>query len=107
MVSIRADSVCASKVSCEATEELLALYKGAMKRQLISDVPVGLLFSGGVDSGLLLALMNLYGRAWPTFTVGYGSTFADDELQDAAETARILGSNHTSVTITSRFSKRR
>jgi asparagine synthase (glutamine-hydrolysing) len=89
-----------AKSAAEATEELLTLYKGAMKRQLISDVPVGLLLSGGVDSGLLLALMNLYGGAWPTFSVGYGSTFADDELQDAAETARILGSNHTSVTIT-------
>ncbi|MGD0222997.1 MAG: asparagine synthase (glutamine-hydrolyzing) [Terriglobia bacterium] len=84
----------------EAKEELLTLYKQAVKRQLISDVPVGLLLSGGVDSGLLLALMKLNGNSWPTYTVGYGSTFADDELADAAETARILGSNHTSVTIT-------
>jgi asparagine synthase (glutamine-hydrolysing) len=84
----------------EAKEELLALYKQAIKRQLISDVPVGLLLSGGIDSGLLLALMKLNGDSWPTYTVGYGSTFADDELADAAETARILGSNHTSVTIT-------
>ena len=84
----------------QAKEELLALYKQAVKRQLISDVPVGLLLSGGVDSGLLLALMKLNGNSWPTYTVGYGSSFADDELADAAETARILGSNHTSVTIT-------
>jgi asparagine synthase (glutamine-hydrolysing) len=84
----------------EATEELLDLYKRAIRRQLISDVPVGLLLSGGVDSGLLLALMNLNGRAWPTYTVGYGSAYADDELTDAAETARVLGSKHTNVTIT-------
>src|SRR5713226_9223438 len=84
----------------EAREELLVLYKNAVKRQLISDVPVGLLLSGGIDSGLLLALMNLEGSSWPTYTVGYGSTFADDELADAAETARGLGSKHTSVTIT-------
>jgi asparagine synthase (glutamine-hydrolysing) len=83
----------------EAREELLALYKQAVKRQLISDVPVGLLLSGGVDSGLLLALMNLNGSAWPTYTVGYGSSFADDELADAEETARILGSKQTAVTI--------
>ena len=89
-----------AKLLPEATEELLALYKRTVKRQLISDVPVGLLLSGGVDSGLLLSLMNLYGSAWPTYSVGYGSIFADDELQDAAETARILGSKHTSVTIT-------
>ncbi len=84
----------------EAAEELLSLYKAAIKRQLISDVPVGLLLSGGIDSGLLLALMNLNGSSWPTYTVGYGSSFADDELADAAETARVLGSKHTGVTIT-------
>lgn len=83
----------------EAREELRTLYKEAVRRQLISDVPVGLLLSGGVDSGLLLALMNLQGSAWPTYTIGYGSTFADDELADAAETALTLGSKHTSVTI--------
>ena len=84
----------------EAKEELLLLYKAAIKRQLISDVPVGLLLSGGIDSGLLLALMNLNGNSWPTYTVGYGTSFADDELADAEETARVLGSKHTSVTIT-------
>jgi asparagine synthase (glutamine-hydrolysing) len=83
----------------EAREELLELYKRAIKRQLISDVPVGLLLSGGLDSGLLLALMNLNGKSWPTYTVGYGSSYEDDELADAAETARILGASHSSVTI--------
>jgi len=84
----------------EAQEELLELYKRAIRRQLISDVPVGLLLSGGLDSGLLLALMNLNGSSWPTYTVGYGSSYADDELADAAETARILGAKHHSITIT-------
>jgi asparagine synthase (glutamine-hydrolysing) len=83
----------------EAQEELLALYIRAIRRQLISDVPLGLLLSGGIDSGLLLALMNLSGSAWATYTVGYGSAFPDDELADAAETARVLGSKHTSVLI--------
>jgi asparagine synthase (glutamine-hydrolysing) len=89
-----------AKSPAEAAEELLSLYKAAIKRQLISDVPVGLLLSGGIDSGLLLALMNLNGSSWPTYTVGYGSSFADDELTDGAETARVLCSKHTSVTIT-------
>lgn len=81
----------------EAQEELLDLYKQAVKRQLLSDVPLGLLLSGGVDSGLLLALMNLCGKSWHTYTVGYGSSFADDELKDAAETASIFSSNHSAV----------
>lgn len=88
------------KSPAEAQEELLAIYKQAVKRQLISDVPVGLLLSGGIDSALLLALMNLNGDCWNTFSIGYGSAFADDELADAAETARVLKSKHAPVTIT-------
>jgi asparagine synthase (glutamine-hydrolysing) len=60
-------------------------------------VPVGLLLSGGIDSALLLALMNLYGKSWRTYTVGYGESFADDELADAADTAAALSSEHTAV----------
>ncbi|WP_396627720.1 asparagine synthase (glutamine-hydrolyzing) [Luteitalea sp.] len=83
----------------EAAEQLLDLYKDAVRRQLMSDVPLGLLLSGGMDSGLLLGLMNLHGKAWPTFTVGYGASFRDDELSDAAETARLLGAEHHVVRI--------
>lgn len=89
-----------SKSPREAGEELLALYKQAVQRQLVSDVPVGLLLSGGIDSALLLALMNLNGNSWPTYTVGYGSIYQNDELKDAEETAHTLASRHASVTIT-------
>ena len=83
----------------EAVEELLSLYKAAVKRHLLSDVPVGLLLSGGLDSGLLLALMREYGQDWPSYTVGYGNAFEDDELADAAETAALLGGRHVRVQI--------
>ncbi len=91
------------KSVAEAGEELLDLYRKAVRRQLVSDVPLGLLLSGGIDSGLLLALMNENGTDWPTYTVGYGESYADDELADAEETARILKSRHTSVRITRAF----
>jgi len=81
----------------DATEQLFLLYRGAVKRHLLADVPVGILLSGGLDSGLLLALMNEHGRDWPAYTVGYGSNFADDELADAAESARLLGARHITV----------
>jgi asparagine synthase (glutamine-hydrolysing) len=81
----------------EVREELLDLYRGAVKRHLLSDVPVGILLSGGLDSGLLLALMNEQGGPWPAYTIGYGETFEDDELGDAAETARVLGARHVTV----------
>jgi asparagine synthase (glutamine-hydrolysing) len=81
----------------EAAEELLELYRAAVKRHLLSDVPVGILLSGGLDSGLLLALMNEQGGPWPAYTIGYGEAFEDDELADAAETASILGARHITV----------
>src|SRR5947208_5287024 len=83
----------------EATHELLELYKNAVRRHLLSDVPVGILLSGGIDSGLLLALMNEQGGPWPAYTVGYGKVFEDDELADAKETAAVLGARHVPVTI--------
>jgi asparagine synthase (glutamine-hydrolysing) len=87
----------APKKDKEAVEELLHLYQHAVQRHLLSDVPVGILLSGGIDSGLLLALMNEHGNAWPAYTIGYGKRFADDELFDAAETASVLGARHTTV----------
>lgn len=83
----------------ESEEELLAIYLRAVKRHLISDVPVGLLLSGGLDSSLLLALMNHYGNGWKTYTVGFGESYKDDELSDAAQTARLLDAPNTPVRI--------
>ena len=81
----------------EAAEELRQLYEAAVRRHLLSDVPVGILLSGGLDSGLLLALMNQHGGEWPAYTVGYGEVFEDDELADAAQTASLLGARHIPV----------
>src|SRR5438477_795129 len=81
----------------EAAQELLELYRAAVRRHLLSDVPVGVLLSGGLDSGLLLALMNEQGCQWPAYTIGYGETLRDDELADEAETASLLGAKHITV----------
>jgi asparagine synthase (glutamine-hydrolysing) len=81
----------------EAVEELLQLYREAVRRHLLSDVPVGILLSGGLDSGLLLGLMSEGGRKWPAYTVGYGESFEDDEIKEAAETAALFGGEHIPV----------
>jgi asparagine synthase (glutamine-hydrolysing) len=81
----------------DAADELLELYRRSIRRHLCADVPVGVLLSGGVDSALLLALMNEHGRNWPAYTAGYGKEFADDELQSAALTALRLGARHVAV----------
>lgn len=85
------------KETGDAAEELLGLYRGAVKRHLISDVPVGVLLSGGLDSGLLLGLMNENGSGWPAYTAGYGSSFQDDEMAEAVESASLFGARHVPV----------
>jgi len=81
----------------EAEEELLELYRRAVKRQLISDVPLGLLLSGGLDSGLLLALMGENSKSWKTYTIGFGERFRNDELSAAAYTAEALNASNVSI----------
>jgi len=81
----------------QAEENLLELYSRAVKRQLISDVPLGLLLSGGMDSGLLLALMNEYGNSWKTYSVGFGKDDDTDELSGAACTAKLFHAQNFGV----------
>lgn len=88
-----------AKSTAQAEDELCELYRQAVNRHLLSDVPIGLLLSGGVDSGLLLALMRTHGNSWPTYTAGYGSSFADDELGTAAETASTFACPHVKVAL--------
>src|SRR5256714_9298651 len=53
----------------EATRELLELYRAAVRRHLLSDVPVGILLSGGLDSGLFLGLLEEKGGGWASFII--------------------------------------
>jgi asparagine synthase (glutamine-hydrolysing) len=41
--------------------------------------------------------MNDHGDSWPAYTIGYGDSYADDELSDAAETASLFGARHITV----------
>lgn len=63
----------------------------AVERQLLADVPIGILLSGGIDSALVAAMAKGHGADLPCYSVGFGSGRVDCELEDAAETARILG----------------
>ena len=82
----------------EAEEKLFELYKDSMRRHLISDVPLGLLLSGGIDSGLLLALMKNHGSDWNTYTIGF-KNFSGDERYAASHTASVLNARNISIDI--------
>ncbi len=83
-----------------ATERYTELVNQAVSRQMVSDVPVGSLLSGGVDSGMVTAsMMRTSPESVQSFTVGFGKDFIWDEVDDAAETARLLGTEHRSFDI--------
>ena len=75
-------------------ERLLELLKASVKRQLISDVPLGAFLSGGIDSSSIAAFMSeLVPGQVKTFCIGFeDSSF--DESNYAAEVARCLGCEH-------------
>ncbi len=79
----------------EAREALLRRLRASVRGQMVADVPLGALLSGGVDSSLIAALM---AEAAPgnvrTFTIGYDDP-AYDESAQAELVARHLGTTHT------------
>lgn len=83
----------------ELIPELESLLEDSVRHQMVADVPVGILLSGGVDSSLITAMA---ARATPkarTFTVrfpGYGSY---DETEHARLIARHFGTEHTELDV--------
>jgi len=81
-----------------AVAELQAHLVAAVERQMVSDVPVGALLSGGVDSAIVVAIMQqATAQRVKTFTVGFTGAFAQNELAAARRSADILGSEHHEV----------
>ncbi len=86
----------------EASGALLAKLDESVRLRLMSDVPLGAMLSGGLDSSLIVALMARHmSRPVKTFAIG----FAEDpqsELRDAREVAAAFGADHTEVELSFR-----
>jgi len=85
----------------EAVEEFGRLFRETVRRHLISDVPVGMLLSGGLDSGAVAAAMAAeQGRPIATFTVGFDLPGSHNELAEARVVAQHLGTDHHELVLT-------
>ena len=85
----------------EAVEEFGRLFRETVRRHLISDVPVGMLLSGGLDSGAVAAAMAAeQGRPIATFTVGFDLPGSHNELVEARVVAQHLGTDHHELVLT-------
>jgi asparagine synthase (glutamine-hydrolysing) len=78
----------------ELAAELAERLRDSVRAHLVSDVPVGVWLSGGVDSGLLAALAaQESGERLRTFSIGFEER-SFDELDRARLVARRLGADH-------------
>ena len=87
----------------EAETQLLDLLDESVRLHMISDVPVGFLLSGGVDSTAMLGFAKgKTDRQVSSFTVGFASPGIIDERPYAALAARTYGTQHHEMTITAK-----
>jgi asparagine synthase (glutamine-hydrolysing) len=79
-----------------------SLLEQAVTRQLVSDVPVGLFLSGGVDSSAIAAFASRhYARSLTTYSVAFDFTSGDGELPKARRIAARYGTEHHELHIAS------
>jgi asparagine synthase (glutamine-hydrolysing) len=84
----------------EAVVELTRLLKQSIARRMVSDVPFGVLLSGGVDSSMNVALMSeLMSRPVTTFTIGYTGKEDYNEFQFARRISERYKTDHHEVLI--------
>jgi asparagine synthase (glutamine-hydrolysing) len=76
-------------------ERLLEKLDESVQLRLMSDVPLGAMLSGGLDSSLIVALMARHMTdPVKTFAVGFAGTSESNELADARHVAATLGADH-------------
>ena len=78
-------------------DEFEPLLDRAVSRQLVADVPVGILLSGGLDSSLIAATAARHSSRVTTFTIGFPDSARHDESPIARRLAGELGTNHVEL----------
>jgi asparagine synthase (glutamine-hydrolysing) len=79
-------------------EELRSVLRESVRKELISDVPLGVFLSGGIDSSAVAAMMTRLGGDVKSFSVGFADR-SFDESAHARLVARHLGTEHHELTL--------
>lgn len=84
----------------EAARRTLELLDSSVKRQLVSDVPVGIFLSGGIDSSSIACLASRHsGEPLATYSAAFDYDEERSELALAGEVARRCGSDHREIRV--------
>lgn len=93
--AVRAGAAAPKPDAHEALPMLENLLKDAVKSRMVADAPLGAFLSGGIDSSLIVALMQAQSpQKIRTFTIGFSEDRVD-EAPYARQVANILGTDHT------------
>jgi asparagine synthase (glutamine-hydrolysing) len=88
-----------TRTRAEWLDGIRSHYERAVKRQLLSDVPLGVSLSGGIDSSSVVAMVRrAHGGSIKTFTLGFNEP--QDELDDARFVAETFGTDHHELVLT-------
>lgn len=100
-VAINAKAAPFSGTDAEAIDQLDGLLKSSVQQQMMADVPLGAFLSGGVDSSLIVALMQgMSKEKIKTFTIGFTEE-AYNEAGYAKSVAQYLGTEHIELYVSS------
>jgi asparagine synthase (glutamine-hydrolysing) len=86
----------------EWQEQVLDALRRAVERRMVSDVPVGVLLSGGLDSSLVVALLAEAGQSHlATFSIGFAAAGGEqgDEYEYSDLVAKKFGTDHHKIHI--------
>ncbi len=84
----------------QAIHTLESLIESSVRHRLLSDVPVGSLLSGGIDSSIITLHASRRIRNLRTFSISYPSSPQDDESMYAKKVAQWLGTDHFEIPCT-------
>jgi asparagine synthase (glutamine-hydrolysing) len=82
----------------EECDELRSVLRESVRKELISDVPLGVFLSGGLDSSAVAAMMTQLGGEVKSFSVGFADP-SFDESRHARQVAQHLGTEHRELTL--------
>lgn len=88
-------------VEAFCVQNIRRLLRDSIKLRMMSDVPFGVMLSGGIDSSMNVALMSeLMSRPVETFTVGFKDLEKYNELEYARQIAKEFQTNHHEILLT-------